>query len=62
MLVFLYSIKDKENLSRWWGEDKENLRGKPLSLTESSSQGFPYPYLINMINYLSYLFIAYTPI
>ena len=59
---------DKENLSRWWGEDRENPRGEPLSLDLAkaqmggSSRGFPYPHLINVINYLSCLFLAYTPL
>ena len=28
------SRMNKENLSRWWGEDRENPRGEPLSLNE----------------------------
>ena len=32
-----HQVKDKENLSRWWGEDRENPRDEPLSL----DQAFP---------------------
>ena len=28
-------VMDKENLSRWWDEDRENLRGEPLSLDQA---------------------------
>ena len=43
------SWEDKENLSRWWGEDRENPRGEPLSLDralersrrEVHPEGFP---------------------
>ena len=41
--------RDKENLSRWWGEDRENPRDEPLSLDralarsrrEVHPEGFP---------------------
>ena len=43
------AIKDKDNLSRWWGEDRENPRDEPLSLDralarsrrEVHPEGFP---------------------
>ena len=43
------SLADKENLSRWWGEDRENPRDEPLSLDQAlarsrrevHSGGFP---------------------
>ena len=42
-------ISDKENLSRWWGEDRENPRDEPLSLDRALArsrrevhlEGFP---------------------
>ena len=42
-------VEDKENLSRWWGEDRENPRDEPLSLDralarsrrEVHPEGFP---------------------
>ena len=66
LLTNFETSADKENLSRWWGEDRENLRNEHLSLDqvlamskrEVHSQGFTYPHLINVINYLSCLFLA----
>ena len=54
----------KENLSRWWGVDRENPRDEPPSLDrafarsrqEIHPEGFPYPHLINVIDYLSCLY------
>ena len=46
---------DKENRSRWWGEDRENPRGEPLSLDRALAS---FPILTSstwLIIYLAYL-------
>ena len=55
-------MPDKENLSRWWGEDRENPRDEPLSLDralarsrrEVHPEGFPILTSSWLIIYLAY--------
>ena len=49
LTLHINPMVDKENLSRWWGEDRENPRDEPLSLDralarsrrEVHPEGFP---------------------